>query len=158
MPDLTIVSQNSEADIQRSATEDRVEAAALALATNILRIVRGAGKPERLIDHTLDYVKCAQAFYEAHGRWPVPELHQCLGIDRVFSVEETRKREWCRGEDLMVRGALQVAASRLAGQRTQESAGRSEMFDGLYIIERQREENRKAVRQHSVKPKLRRRT
>lgn len=155
MPDFTIVSQNSEEDLRRAASADRVEAAVQELATNILRIARGAGKPERLIDHAVRYVEAARDFFQAHGCWPVPELHDYLDIERKLSVHEPRERAWCRGEDLMVRGALQVAASRLAGQRTQESAGQSEMFEGLYIIEKQREENRKAVSQRVTKPKPR---
>ena len=41
----------------------------------------------------------------------------------------------------MIAGSLQMAASRLAGQPTQERAGESEMFKGFYEIEKIREEN-----------------
>lgn len=41
----------------------------------------------------------------------------------------------------MVAGGLQIAASQLLAQNTQERAGESEMFDGLRIIEKQRSEN-----------------
>lgn len=156
MPDLSIVSERSEADLRRTAAAYQVEGAVQQLATNILRIARGAGKPERLIDHTIAYVKAAQEFFETHGRWPVPELHGYLDIHTGFTTDDARRQAWYHGEDLMVREALQVAASRLAGQLTQERAGHTEMFEGLREIERQLDEYRKAVTQRSVKPTPRR--
>jgi len=41
-----------------------------------------------------------------------------------------------------MRGGLQVAASRLVGQRTQENRGQTEMMDGVRALDRIREDRR----------------
>jgi hypothetical protein len=47
-------------------------------------------------------------------------------------------------EERIIRGVLQVVASRLVHQRTQEAAGDSEMYDGIRSLENLRAEARKA--------------
>jgi hypothetical protein len=59
--------------------------------------------------------------------------------------------EWEDAVQQMIAGGLQAAASQLLGQLTQERAGEQEMFDGLRIIERQREENHAATMKKSAK-------
>jgi hypothetical protein len=48
-----------------------------------------------------------------------------------------------RAEHAIVRGSLQIAASRLLDQRTHETAGEDEMYKGLYELEAIRAGRRK---------------
>jgi hypothetical protein len=71
--------------------------------------------------------------------------------EEVSSHDLETTRQW-RAEDryrddvegLIIRGVLQVVASRLVGQKTQEAGGRSEMAYGLRELEKLRTEARKA--------------
>jgi hypothetical protein len=63
---------------------------------------------------------------------------------REYLTKTDKAWEWEDGIRQMVAGGLQVAASQLLEQRTQEQAGERELFDGLRVIERQRSENRAA--------------
>jgi hypothetical protein len=53
------------------------------------------------------------------------------------------KLEQYYAEQSIIRGALQIVASRLVGQIPQEAAGRHEMYDGVNKLEALREKQRK---------------
>jgi hypothetical protein len=75
------------------------------------------------------------------------ELAATLGIDvspllgRPEQRPESRERRWY-AERSILRGALQIVASSLLEQRTQEAAGTSEMYRGINEIEDLRAEQR----------------
>jgi hypothetical protein len=133
---MKVVAQQSEAERDRHFAEREVEGALVALAANLLRVVRGAGKPVEIAPQALRYVQAAQAYFDLTRTWPSRDLHGFLDIgnprlDR-FNAEN---RRWEEAMDTMVKGALQMAASRLLGQLTQESAGQSQLHDGIKLRE-----------------------
>ena len=140
---MKFVAENSASDIEAHHARVRVEHAVQELAANFLRIVRGAGKPYELVRNVSAFIHAVVAYDEAKPRDPLSDVLYAslqVGRDRV-SVEEFGEAEWLRahGEDSIVRGALQIAASRLLEQRTQEAAGREEMHRGIRDIEQARE-------------------
>jgi hypothetical protein len=95
----------------------------------------GAGKPYELGRQAQAFVETLVAYRDAVGFFPSPEeLASALSVerDREFMEGMTpENRAQIYAEQAIVRGSLQIAASRLLGQRTQESAGHDEMCGGM---------------------------
>ena len=93
------------------------------------------------------------AFFAAAKRYPVEqEIQDILDPGREIRPSLSREAdEWEGGIDDMIKGALQMAASRMLSQGTQESAGERQLIRGLRVIEAIREHNRKTVAA-SVRP------
>ena len=116
------------------------------LTANLIRVARGAGKPYELEEQAARFVEACGEYREQVGRGVSSEdvqsmlrVREDLSHDRKWTPEQYA---WNDGEESMIAGALQMAGSRLLGQKTQEARGNSEMFDGLRILEREREKNR----------------
>lgn len=138
MPDLRLVSDQSSQEIERKRTEENIEHAMCLLAANLLRVIRGAGKPEELPGQMQEVLAGMSQFRELCGFWPPPAV-----LTRAFDLSHSnRTDEWDDAERDIMRGSLQMVASSLVGELTQRRAGHREMFEGLVAIERIRENNR----------------
>lgn len=119
-------------------------------AANMLRIIRGAGKPYELIIQFNEVVKSAIKFKDAFGHWPPSNvLGEMLAMhDEVHAMDEkqaagrltkTDMDRWYEdgtmdqkyAERSIKAGVLQIIASQFVGQTLQERAGESEMSDGI---------------------------
>lgn len=143
---MRIVSENSDQDLARVRAEGRVDRALCELAANILRVVRGAGRPYELGRQAAGFVAACEAYREAVGHYPPPEdLGAALDVHRELEPSRFAEREYVisAASESMMRGGLQIAASRLLGQLTQERAGDSELLDGARQYADYREERRK---------------
>lgn len=151
--DIRIVSSNSAADIARQrALEDQQRALdelkrpLREFAANILRVMRGAGKAHEIPHQMTRLLELYDKHFASLRRYPhEQEIKDILDPGREFSTPLASEAEWEDGLDDMMRGALQMAASRLVGQGAQESAGEDQLFRGLVVIEAIREQNRKAA-------------
>lgn len=144
-PKLTVVAENTRGEIDRKWAEEVFERSLLELAANIIRVVRGAGKPHEVIAQCDEVVKTAIEVREKSGRLPSPE-----SVANTLLLEHERIVEydsfWAGRQHAvrrMVKGSLQIAASRLLNQQTQILRGESEMEDGFRDLERLHEELRK---------------
>jgi hypothetical protein len=131
-------------------------------AANMLRIIRGAGKPYELLRQLQKTLEAAIRFQEAHGHFPDVasylsfESEYQKTLDRIHRGELNRSYMSDRWEDDtfarmiaehgIICGALQLVASDLIGQRTQRAAGHSELHKGVHELERIREERIKKER------------
>jgi len=142
---MKVVSDNSPEDIARDRAERRISSALRALTANLIRVVRGAGKPGEISSQVLSLTEALSAYRDAAGFLPFGEtLAEFIRPeDRDLSrwSDDEKARHWA--QKLVIDGALQMTASRLLGQLTQESAGRSEMNMGIQEIEEIRAERRK---------------
>lgn len=172
-PELTIASSKSDEDIQRDrerAERDRhmikIEGAMRELAANMLRVIRGAGRPIHLIDQVT-------ALSRAIGNSPEGTLvGDIVGAmeDALQEGLEGRRRGFCEDELRIIEsGALRAVAGRIMRQQLQASAGERELWDGLFQWERERQRRRderqaaeaayrRAQRALRVKPKRRKTT
>jgi hypothetical protein len=150
-PRLRVVAENDSvtAMVNRDEVFARqdVEQSLRVLAANLMRVSRGAGRPYMLFRNCLEVVKAAQAYHDATGAWPADYI-----ISNAISCDEYRNIEnpseyWIERKaalDTIVRGALQLAASRQLAQIPQERAGEHELMDGVRRIQEVQEaENRK---------------
>lgn len=132
-------------------------------AANMLRVIRGAGKPHELLLQMKKVIDSAVKFQELHGYWPDDviagklrlddERHECLERCRAGDLSQAAVDRWrtdgtldeMSAEYITFCGALQIIASRMIGQKTQESAGDSEFHHGLRELEEIRERRRRQV-------------
>jgi hypothetical protein len=130
-------------------------------AANMLRIIRGAGKPHELLIQMRKVIDTAIKFQEAHGYWPQNEIVSKLGLeDKKFEclerghsgdLAQVHIDRWSEdgtfdemsAEHSVYRGVLQIIASRMIGQNTQERAGDSEFHEGLRELQEVREQRRR---------------
>ena len=145
---MRLVSENTDAEMAKEQATLDVAWALRDLTANLLRVVRGAGKAYMIPKQTQAVLLALIAYRDAVGTSiPDHELSEILatGQDHLDASKFT-DAEVCRNMalDTIVRGSLQVAASRLVGQGTQERAGDTEMYRGIIEIERLREEARAA--------------
>jgi hypothetical protein len=132
---MRVVSENSEAEIARQRAWSEVESHLRELAANFMRVTRGAGKPWEIGRQAQSLINAMQEHWDAVGHYPGSEaISNALSLDldpdvRARMSAENMVEIYARQK--IVRGCLQFAASHLLGQMTQESAGRSEMHDGM---------------------------
>jgi hypothetical protein len=118
-------------------------------AANMLRIIRGAGKPFELLLQMKKAIDSAIKFQELHNHWPddviandlqlEDEMEKVLARRREGALDQVTTDRWWKdgtfdrmmAEHTIYRGALQAIASELIGQNTQKRSGESEFHDGI---------------------------
>jgi hypothetical protein len=136
----------SEPDSDRRIAMQAVTDRLCELAANILRSVRGAGKPYQIGRHAQALTDAMVAYRDAVGHYPSDE-ELAAALDVEISEERLdqmsdEQQAVVQARQQIIRGALQVAASRLVDQRPQEAAGMTEIDDGIRDLEKAREERR----------------
>lgn len=139
------VSETSDEDRKRQWAEREMIHVARHMAINLLRVVRGAGRPHQIFADAKEFARAAEVYFEVFGMWPVEQLYEAFDLSPEYEITDTKRADIEHATQLIMAGALQMAASRMAGQRTQEAAGRRELFAGI----RDREE---AVNASKPKP------
>ena len=148
---------------QESAEEELADALREA-AANVLRVIRGAGRPHALIKQFDDVIGAAVRFKEVAGHWPTSQMWtRALAVgdeaDEIFAkhasgqIRQESIDRWEKdgtfdrmyAEGTIQRGALQIIASKLLDQALQVSAGKHEMHEGIRRLIAARERHRKFV-------------
>ncbi|WP_085034073.1 hypothetical protein [Ensifer aridi] len=132
-PKLSVVAENTREQIDANLHQERVDYALRELAANIIRVVRGAGRPDDIIDQCNAVLKAAIDYHDKVQRFvSYHSVAAALRLER----ERVRDYDSFEGERQlalrqMIDGSLQVTASRLLGQLTQERRGESELYEGF---------------------------
>jgi len=145
-PKLTVVADNPQPKRDERYAQQQFERALLQLAANIIRVVRGAGKPYEVILQCNEVVNTAIEVRDKAGNMPSDatvanilmlgheEIHD---YDSLWSERKIAMRR-------MVSGALRVAASSLLQQQLQVQHGQREMDEAFdYLRYRYAEEQKK---------------
>jgi hypothetical protein len=135
-----------------------VERTVREVAANVLRIIRGAGKPHEILVQMKAVIDAAIKFQEVHNYWPndviANELHLTSKDEEYWEGERQGRytkeqvdrwlgdgrHEQLLAEHTIQRGVLQAIASELIGQDMQQRTGESEFHDGLRRWSDNREE------------------
>lgn len=129
--------------VQRGAAAD-FEGALVELTVNLLRVTRGAGKAYQIGGQAVELVEAMQRFRDAFGHYPGEgDFHRALTYERERTGEYGPREQRADALEEIMRGSLQVVASRLAGQHLQIAAGEDEMWRGLKSYEEWQEERRR---------------
>jgi hypothetical protein len=150
MPDFTVIDGGGPEGRDRIFAEQELRDRLHETAANMLRIIRGAGKPYELITQFNEAVKAAIKFKDAFGHWPPSHvLGEMLGMhDDVHAMDEKQSAGRFTKEDMdrwyedgtmdrkyaehsIKAGVLQIIASQFVGQTLQERAGESELSGGI---------------------------
>jgi hypothetical protein len=135
---MKLVAENSDVEIERRRALRQVHRTLQELTANLMRVSRGGGDPHEVVGRVQAFASSLVDHQNQTGK-PVPvdefsaalsvstdaELISRLGDDEAEHLQET---------DAVIRGALQVAASRILRQRTYEALGRAEMHEGMRAI------------------------
>jgi hypothetical protein len=111
------------------------------MTANLLRVIRGAGKPYEIGQQAAALVEALVKYRDVTGAWP-DDLSEVLSIERDMDNLEGHQLDRADAEQRVISGALQVAASRLIGQTAHASVGSCEMYEGINAIADMREEGR----------------
>jgi hypothetical protein len=132
---MKLVSERSEGDIAQEAATTSVASAIRELTANLIRVSRGAGNAQDVGRQAVTLIESFQDYHDAFGRLPGAELTEFLDHDRLWGDVD-----WSRFDDdyadrhfatiKMVRGALQMTAASLMGQRADYLTGERELYDG----------------------------
>jgi electron transfer flavoprotein alpha subunit len=133
-----------------------VDRALIELAANVLRVVRGAGRPEDIVGQCADVLNAAISFDEKAGRWVSPyAIASAIHLER----EQIDDYESFRGlrqlaTRRMIRGSLQVAASKTSTSTYRLTRARGRWTTAFAELERMYEELRKerAVKARAARP------
>lgn len=143
-PYLRLAAENDQRSIGQDRARGQIRRPLRELAANVIRVVRGAGRSYEIAEQCVAVIEAYRNYFDKVGSWPTAwEIDQALDIERRYettSYDDAWKHEMAR--ETILRGSLQVAASRLVGQNTQERRGQSELMEGVNSIVRIREEER----------------
>lgn len=136
---MKLVTENSEADLQKSRLLQGIQWPLKQLSANIIRVTRGAGRAYELRGQMVKVLEALEEYRDAYGHYPSDnEISDALNIS---SVNSDRLHDGISGAtDIMVKGALQIAASKMLGQPAQEAAGECQLFRGKEYLDEAREE------------------
>lgn len=153
---MKVVSENSKEELARRRKYPAVEWALKDLAANLMRVARGSGEPQRIYAQCFKLIEAMSDYSKEVGTWPSSH-HLQASLDCQRDLTDYLRSEYFEELDayeIMLRGALQVVASRLLEQKTQESAGDHQLHDGRRMLEKAREDRRKleakAARQSDI--------
>jgi hypothetical protein len=135
---MRLVAQTSEKDLAMRCASDCIAREIIDLTANLVRVGRGAGRPEDIERQIRELLRWVDAFRNAAGHGPWPEVF-ADSLRRAWDQADVASSDddvdaFHHAERLVVRGALQVFASRLLGQNTQIQTGHNEMYDGIIKI------------------------
>lgn len=145
LPDLTVTSGASERKLKQQESMRALKAALVGLTANLIRIVRGAGAPDRLLDQVREFAEAYAGFHHAHRHAAPPGLFgDLLRFEEPELPENDDHAEIVLSDHAICRSALQVVASSLLEQRPQLDKARSELH--CLLDTRDRRSRRKKAR------------
>src|SRR5689334_22292916 len=133
-PTLTVVAEVPPYELEKARAESELGWPTRELASNLLRIARGAGKPELLPQQIIDLSGAILEIHKTARAWAIWSAIEDTLQSAIPDSFEAPEHEDCRSA--IVRGSLQYVASRLVYQNAQEAAGIREIGDGIEELER----------------------
>jgi hypothetical protein len=146
LPDLRVVSDNPEIEKRKAALP--IKFALIALTTNLLRIVRGAGKPDLMVDQIDGLMEVLNEYLKVYRQNPDPELiAELLRFDPEERPSDDRFDE-ALSENAICRHALQVVASTLLDNKLQRDKATSDYRAclGAFVDMRERRKRRRRLK------------
>jgi hypothetical protein len=157
---VRVVSEQSPEDIRKNRAREALVDPLRVLTANLLRIVRGGGKPVALLRQMERCAISIREYASAHGHLPsaatINHILDCEAAQHEYRpwIKKAPAEDLCRWEDdgtldrneaeRRIRNAsLQIAASMLLDQMMQCSAAESDFHTGTMMLEDAREKSRR---------------
>ncbi len=139
-PMVKLVVENDPKEIARRQILDHLERELRLLFANLLRVSRGAGKAYEVGANCAAVVSVYQQYREVEGCYPAShEVSRALDFRKDMDQPFDEMRF---GIERIVAGSFQLVASEFLRQRTQASAGETQLFEGIRAVEAIQERNR----------------
>jgi hypothetical protein len=139
-PALTIAAETDQRKIDKRRALDHLHWPTRELAANLLRVMRGAGRPIELPGQIIELAIAIQEAGRLTNVWYIgTEIEEVL--QSAFPKTSERWPDE-RAENIIASGALQLLASTLVSQRAQAVAGSRELHEGVEHMEAARRRNR----------------
>ncbi len=137
MPDLRVVSERSEQEIKKQEAAAALKQALTALTANLIRIVRGAGKPDFIAEHLRDVAVAYANYCDIDVRGvPADVIRDMLRFEMSELPENQDRVDMIIAEHAICRAGLQVAASALVQQDRQRDNGLLDLHRALDLRDR----------------------
>lgn len=153
---IELVSTNNSEEIARKHAQWRLETAATQLFANILRVMRGSGKPYEILRQLIEVVEAEAALVEKGmgPSWPrIPsqaeELHQGgrhgnITKEDINRMIENGSMAQARATDSICDAVARLIAARLLHQITQERVAENDLHSAINDLEEANERYRKS--------------
>lgn len=143
-PKLTIAASNDEAELAKREALDLLHWPTREMVANLLRVMRGAGRPTHLPDQIIEVALAIQKAGKHTNAWYIgEEIREVLDSAFPSWADECDRQS---AMHTIAQGSLQYLASNLVHQRAQAAAGEREIDSGMKEIEYVRERNRERMR------------
>lgn len=144
---MRVISENSEEHLKRRDADRELQYALRSFAANLIRVIRGAGKPYEIDLQVKRMTDALNIYFVAFGHLPMPDAYaNHLGISKDASILRdipTEERLRVYAEEGIIRASLQIVASRLLGQKTHESAAENDFYSSIFNLDEARSMQRK---------------
>jgi hypothetical protein len=153
VPDLKVVSERSSQEIQEQVAARALKDALINLTGNLIRVVHGSGKPERIMEHLWALVAVHVAYVDIHGRDPTPDvLHEMLRLKDHELPADEHPSDMVFVERAVCRSALQIVASTLLEQERQLENDTADLHRALHMRDEALAARKKRLRQQRLRP------
>jgi hypothetical protein len=147
LPDLKVVSERPAEEIKKQKAAAALERTLKALTANLLRTVRGAGRPEQIVDHAEAFAYSFVEYCKETDEMPEASmLREMIAFRGDPRSEEDGRFEHAVLENSICQHALQVVASTLLDQKMPRDHAMRELRAAMHIIEDRLAEKRKQRR------------
>lgn len=152
---VKLVVENDPKEIARRQALEHLERVLKVVFANLLRVSRGAGKAYEVGRNCAAVVDAYEQYREVVGYYPAShEVSQALDFRK--DIDQKPFDDMRFGIERIVAGSFQLVASEFLRQRTQASAGETQLFDGIRAVEAVQERNRLEFEEHMRERKPRR--
>jgi hypothetical protein len=147
LPDLTVITGASDRELKQQESTRQLKTALVTLTANLIRIVRGAGVPDHLLEQVRHFAEAYAAYFDAHGHEaPHGLFNEFLAFEHPELSQNGNYADIVLTDHAICRSALQVVASSLLQQRPQLDKAWSHLHSTLDLREVRRAQDRKRGR------------
>jgi len=154
VPHLTVASERSEKEIKEQQAAEEIEFALVELTANLMRVVRGAGAPHRIVAQLNACAAAFRAYFDDVGHMPSASLLATLirmpGADRTL---EGDRYEEALVNHSVYRAVLQIVASSLMNQNLHHESALNDLQTHLLMREELQNARRRRAAQETSTPR-----
>lgn len=148
MPNLKVVSERPAEEIKKQRAAAALGHTLRTLTANLLRIVRGAGKPEQIVDHVEAFARSFTEYCKDTDEMPDTSiLRGMIGFHCEPSSDDGDRFNDGLLENSICRHALQVVASTLLDQKIPRDNAMRELRAAMRLMEDSQAKRKKRRRQ-----------
>ena len=141
---LRVVAENGPAEVEQAEAIERTRLALRELMANLLRTSRGGGMPSRVGEQCIQVIDAMLAVRKTGGVIPSSKIYEMLDVSEASQAEKgTQSHDMKMAQESVIRGAMQIVASRLADRPLEVAAGEREIERAIERIRAEQDRGEK---------------